>query len=97
MLSQESFLAENQTLGSIEFGIYFRLCFYWRVCCNYFVRREGELLSRHKDVKKISELIYLELTVSWKTQVTILLDVLVCSITVCFSAVLLDYGVPVAI
>ena len=31
----------------------------------YFVcfRREGELLSRQKDVKKISELIYLELTV----------------------------------
>lgn len=27
-----------------------------------FTRREGELLSRHKDVKKISELIYLELT-----------------------------------
>ena len=26
-------------------------------------RREGELLSRQKDVKKISELIYLELTV----------------------------------
>ena len=33
--------------------LFYTLCF----------RREGELLSRQKDVKKISELIYLELTV----------------------------------
>ena len=31
---------------------------------NHLIRREGELLARQKDVKKISELIYLELTVS---------------------------------
>ena len=36
------------------------ICFFIYFVC---FRREGELLSRQKDVKKISELIYLELTV----------------------------------
>ena len=35
------------------------ICLFYTLC----FRREGELLSRQKDVKKISELIYLELTV----------------------------------
>ena len=39
--------------GPINLFILYFMCF----------RREGELLSRQKDVKKISELIYLELTV----------------------------------
>ena len=43
----------NSCNGPINLFILYFVCF----------RREGELLSRQKDVKKISELIYLELTV----------------------------------
>ena len=41
------------TSYKVPISLFYILCF----------RREGELLSRQKDVKKISELIYLELTV----------------------------------
>ena len=64
------FFLSNMTWRTRISDIPFIQNFVFKIACLlYFYvldvcfRREGELLSRHKDVKKISELIYLELTV----------------------------------